>query len=102
MHNNGSAYTAADTLDHLEANRVQQVTRTLYSPSLASCDFFLFLEVKRQLKGKLFQGVENARAFFEDMISDIRQSTWSGAMVTWFQMMTKRLRAKGNSFEKLD
>lgn len=57
--------------------------------------------MKRQLKGKQFQGVEDARGFFEGVISDIPDSTWSGAMVTWFERMIKWVRAEGGYFEKL-
>ena len=60
-----------------------------YSPSLAPCDFFLFPQVQQRLKGKQFQGVEDARAFYEGVIFDMPQSTWSGAMVTWFERTTK-------------
>ena len=70
------------------------VTQTLYSPAgLVPCDFFLFSQVKRQLKGNQFQDVEGARAFFEGVISDFPQSTWSGTMCTWFERMSKRMHA---------
>ena len=39
-HDNANAHTAAATLDYLEANRVQLVTQTPYSPGIAPCDFF--------------------------------------------------------------
>ena len=85
-HDHASDHTAAATLDHQEANRVQLVTQTpSYSPDLASCHLFLFPQVKQRLKGKQFQGVEDDRAFFEGMISDMPQSTLSGAMVRWFE-----------------
>ena len=58
--------------------------------------------MKQQLKGKQFQDVENAQAFFESIISDIPQSTWSGAMVMWFERMTKCMHAKGGYLEKVD
>jgi len=32
-----------------------------YSPDLASCDFFLFPRMNRDLKGKRFQNVEEVR-----------------------------------------
>ena len=58
--------------------------------------------MKQQLKGKQFLGIEGARAVFEGVISDIPQSTWSGAMVTWFEGMTKCVHVEGGYFEKLD
>ena len=51
-HYNASAHTAAATPVCLEANCFQLVTQTPYFPGLAPCDFFLFPQVKQQLKGK--------------------------------------------------
>ena len=56
--------------------------------------------MKQQLKGKQFQGVEEARAFSEGVVSDTPQSTWSASMVAWFERMTKRVNAEGDYFEK--
>ena len=70
------------------------------NPRLAPCDFFLFPRVKQQLKGKQFQGVEEARAFSEGVVSDTPQSTWSASMVTRFERMTKRVNVEGDYFEK--
>ena len=67
---NAIAHTAAATVDYLEANCVHLVTQIPYSSGLASCDFFLLPQVKQQLKGKQLQGVEDARAFFEGVITD--------------------------------
>ena len=83
-HDNASADTATVTLDFLATNDVQLVTYPPYSADLAPCDWFLFPSVKRQLKGKQFQNAEDARAFFEGVILDIAQSTWSGVIDSWF------------------
>ena len=84
-HDNARARTAVATLVYLGANRVQLVTKTPYFPGLAPCDFLMFPHVKQQLKGKQFLGVEDAQFFFQSVISDMPRSTWSGAMVTWFE-----------------
>ena len=72
-HNNASTQTTAATLDYTEANGVQLVTQTPYSPDLVPCDFVPFPQVKQQLKGKQFQGVKEARVFFKGVISDMPQ-----------------------------
>ena len=51
--------------------------------------------MKQRLKAKQFYGVEDGRAFSESVISDMPQSTWSGAMVTWFERVTKCVHAGG-------
>ena len=89
-------------IDYLQENNVQLVTHPPYSPDLAPYDFFLFPQIKKQLKGKPFSCVEEARAFAEGAISDIPQSAWAGAVDSWFQRMAKCIQAQGGYFEKLD
>ena len=98
-HDNASAYTAAVTLDFLAVSDVQLVTHPPYSPDLIPCDWFLFLSVNRQLKGKQFQGAEDERAFFEGVILDILQSVWSGVIERWFERMVKCVQAEEGFFE---
>ena len=101
-HDNASEYTAAVTLDFLAASDVQLVAHPPYSPDLAPCDWFLFPSVKRQLKGKQFQNVEDARAFFEGVILDIPQSVWSGVIDRWFERMVICVQAEEDCFEKVE
>ena len=54
----------------------------------------LFPSVKRQLKGKQFQN-EDARAFFEGVILDTPQSTWSGVIDSCFEKKVKCVQALG-------
>ena len=91
-YDNTSAHTTTTTQDYLETNCIQLVIQTPYSPVLAPCDFFLFRQVKQQLKRKQFEGIEDVQVFFEGgedvgvffegVVSDVPQSTWSGSMVT--------------------
>ena len=71
-----------------------------YSPGIALCDCFLLPYVKRQLEGKQFQNAEDARTFFEGIILDIPQSTWSGAIDSWFQRTVKCVKAKVGGLRK--
>ena len=106
-HDNASADTAAVTLDFLDANDVQLVTHPPYSSDLAPCDWFLFPSVEWQPKGKQFQNAKDARAFIKDIILDIPQSTWPGAIDSWFERMVKCVETEGGRglgwfFEKLE
>ena len=100
-HDNASAHTAAATFDYLQENGVQHVTHPPYYPDLAPCDFFLFPAIKKELKGKPFETVEDARAFVEDQISGMGQSEWAGAVDSWFRRMGKCIHADGEYFEHL-
>ena len=99
---NASAHTAAVTVDFLAANDVQMITHPPCSPGLAPCDWLLFPSVKWQLKGKQFQNTEDTRTFFEGVILDIPQSTWSGVTDSWFERMVQCVQAEGGFFEKLE
>ena len=45
----------------LTKNGMTMASHPPYSPDLAPCDFFLFPRMKRDLKGKRFQNVEEVR-----------------------------------------
>ena len=100
-HDNASAHTARATTTFLEEKNVQLVAHPPYSPDLAPNDFFLFPKVKRQLKGKKFQTPEDARRFFDAIVSGLPESTWSGAFGNWFYRMDKCIESSGGHFEKL-
>ena len=55
-----STHSAATPVDFLNESEVQLLPYPPYSPDLSPCDFFLFPEVKKQLKGTLFESVEDA------------------------------------------
>ena len=101
-HDNASAHTAAVTLDFLVVNDVQLVTHQPYSPDWPPVTGFCSLPFKRQLMGKQFQNAEDTRAFFEGVILDIPQSTWSGVIDSWFERMVKCVQAEGGFFENLE
>ena len=101
-HDNASTHTVAVPQGFLAASDVQLVTHTLFSPALAPCDWFLFLSVRKQLKGKRFQNAEDVRAIIEGVILDIPQSTWSGVIGSWFERMVNCVQAEGGFFEKLE
>ena len=60
----------------------------------------MFPSIKRQLKGKQFQNAEDTRAFFEGVIFDIPQSTWSGVIDSWFEGMVKCVQSEGGLLGK--
>jgi len=62
-HDNAAAHKARIVTEYLRNERVDLLPHPPYSPDLAPCDFFLFPRIKKELKGKRFDKVENlARA----------------------------------------
>ena len=58
---NAPAHTALSVRQFLTKNGITAASQLPYSPDLAPGDFFLFPRLKRGLKGKLFQNVEEVR-----------------------------------------
>ena len=75
------------------------VTHPPYSPDLAPCDWFLFLSVERQLKGKQFQNAEEGILEFS---LDTPQSTWPSVIDSWFERIVMCVQAEGVFFEKVE
>ena len=98
-HDNASAHTAATTVDFLNESEVQQQPHRPYSPDLSPCDFFLIPEVKKQLKGTLFESAEGALRAFTRAVEDIPKLTWAEKWNKRFHRMTKCIAAEGRFFE---
>ena len=60
-HDNAPTHTALSVRQFLTKNRMTSASHPPYSLDLAPCDFFLFPRMKRDLKGKRFQNVEEVR-----------------------------------------
>ena len=56
---------------------MQLLPHPLYSPDLSPCNFFLFPEVKKQLKGTIFESAEDACRAFTRATEDMPKSTWA-------------------------
>ena len=86
-----NAYTTATTIDSLNDREVQQLPHPPFSPDLSPCDFFLFPEAKKRLKGALFESVEDACQEFTGAVEHIPKSTRAEA---------KCMAAEGRIFER--
>eukprot|EP00794_Sanderia_malayensis_P001653 gene1653-1840_t len=100
-HDNGSAHTAALTIDFLSGNSIQLVTQPAYSPDLAPCDFFLFPTVKEKIRGTRFDSCDDAICPYKEAVSDLTKEQWAPCFDMWFYRMRLCIEAKGEYFEKL-
>jgi transposase len=69
-----------------------------YSPHLAPCNFFLFSRMKRNLKGKHFQNVEEVREKTEALKAIILQE-FQNCFEQWKNWWDKCIDSKGEYFE---
>jgi histone-lysine N-methyltransferase SETMAR len=99
-HDNAPAHTAAQTIDFLHTTGVQLVSHPPYSPDLAPCDFYLFPEIKKRLRGKRYESANAAVAVMNDILDDIPKENFSKCFEKWFDRMDKCIRVDGCYFEK--
>lgn len=57
-HDNASSHSARLTLEFLEHKQIKVIEHPSYSPDLAMCDFWLFLNLKKNLRGRRFHSEE--------------------------------------------
>jgi hypothetical protein len=56
-----------------------------YSPDLAPCNFFLFLKMKLQLKGRCFDRVEEIQQESQNVIGTLQEQDFQHAFQQWQQ-----------------
>ena len=100
-HDNAIAHPTATTVDFLNESEVLLLLYPSYSPDLSPCDFCLVPELKKQLKGTLFDSVEDVCRTFTRAVEDIRKSTKAEEWNKWFHHMAKCRAAEGRFFEKM-
>ncbi|GFV55345.1 mariner mos1 transposase [Trichonephila clavipes] len=70
-----------------------------YSPDLAPCDF-LFQRLKREMKGKHWETVENIQHHVTTFLRNIPVEEFQGAFQAWQTRLRKCIDAGGMYFEK--
>jgi transposase len=61
-HDNAPSHTSVVTQQFLAKHKMAVIPHPPYSPDLAPCDFFLFLKMKLNLKGRRFDTIEEIQA----------------------------------------
>jgi hypothetical protein len=66
-----------------------------YSPDLTPCDFFLFPRMKRDLKAKSFQNLEEVRAKTTEALNDITLQEFQNCFEQWKNRWNKCIDSQG-------
>lgn len=99
-HDNAPSHTAFVVTNFLTQNKISVVPQPPYSPDLAPCDFFLFPLLKRELKGKHWESVENIQAQVTRFLKGISVEEFQGAFQAWHTRLRKCIDAGGDYFEE--
>lgn len=72
-----------------------------YSPDLSPCDFALFPRLKKELRGRRFDNLDDLRGATQSILSSFGQEWYAGTFRDWVRRHEKCVQAKGEYFEKL-
>lgn len=85
-----------DVLNDYEWNRVPQAP---YSPDLSPCDFFLFDQLKRPLRGVQFQAQDEMCNAVTKRLAELAIGGFRNVFLDWVERHRKCVAARGDYFE---
>ena len=97
-HDNAPAHNALGIWEFLAENSIAVLEQPLYSPNLASCDFFLFPKLKEVIKGARFFDLEAKTAVTRELRA-IPEEFIQDCVEAWPRRSKKCIRAQGDYFE---
>ncbi|UYV75320.1 hypothetical protein LAZ67_12003485 [Cordylochernes scorpioides] len=77
-HDNATSHTAFIITNFLARSNTPVIPHSPYSPDLAPCDFFLFPRLKREMKGKHWETVENIQHHVTTFLRSIPVEEFQG------------------------
>ncbi|UYV68306.1 hypothetical protein LAZ67_5003808 [Cordylochernes scorpioides] len=99
-HDNDTSHTAFIITNFLARSNTPLIPHPPYSPDLAPCDFFLFPRLKREMKGKHWETVENIQHHVTTFLRSIPVEEFQGAFQAWQTRLRKCIDAGGMYFEE--
>jgi len=98
-HDNAPAHTALSVTWYFASLGWIVVPHPPYSPDLAPCDFFLFLTMKKTLKGKRFATVEEVKTALQEALNNIKLQQFQRCFIQWEKRLDKCTVSNGEYFE---
>ena len=99
-HDNAPAHRSCECVSALSQHGFEILPHPPYSPDLSPCDFHLFPQIKRQLKGRRFKDIGELKQAFEDAIAEKPTDFFEGAFQTWRHQAEKCVINNGDHVEK--
>ncbi|UYV64900.1 hypothetical protein LAZ67_3002334 [Cordylochernes scorpioides] len=99
-HDNATSHTAFIITNFLARSNTSVIPHPPYSPDLAPCDFFLFPRLKKEMKGKHWETVENIQHHVTTFLRSIPVEEFQGAFQAWQTRLRKCIDAGGMYFEE--
>ncbi|UYV60920.1 K02A2.6-like [Cordylochernes scorpioides] len=88
-HDNATSHTAFIITNFLARSNTPVIPHPSYSPDLAPCDLFLLPRLKREMKGKHWETVENTQHHVTTFLRSIPVEEFQGAFQAWQTRLRK-------------
>ena len=99
-HYNAPCHTSEHTQLNISILGFQQINHPPYSPDLASLDFAFFPYLKKPLRGRRFDGLENLKGAALAIIKRTDSSWFQLVFDKWLHRYEKCINHNGEYFEK--
>jgi hypothetical protein len=98
-HDNALAHRAVTTNEFLVKHNIPSLPHSPCSSDLAPCDFVLFLQLKKTMKGRRFDYVGEIQANVMRHLRAITNSAYQRCFRRWQEHWNKCIQAQGHYFE---
>jgi len=98
-HDNTPAHIALSVTRYLASLGWTFVPHPPHSLDLAPCDFFLFLTMKKTLKGKRFATMEEVKTASQEALNNIKLQQFQRCFTQWEKRLDKCIDSNGEYFE---
>lgn len=100
QHDNAPVHTSRIAQESIQEAGFQVLQHPPYSPDLAPSDYALFGELKKHLRGKMFDGADDLEGYVRDFFHDLPVTFYHDAFEALPVRWMKCVEADGNWFEK--
>ncbi|GFW24570.1 histone-lysine N-methyltransferase SETMAR [Trichonephila clavipes] len=98
-HDSASSHSAGLTAESLKQKQIKVREYPPYSPDLDMCDFWLFIHLKKNLRGRRFHSAEDIDVTINALFSSIPRNEWFQAFNLWKIRIQKYIDAGGDYFK---
>ncbi|KAG5323528.1 MOS1T transposase, partial [Acromyrmex heyeri] len=98
-HDNAPAHTSLLVREFLAKNNTLMMPQPPYSPDLAPCDFFLFPQLKRPMKGRRYATIEEIKTASKEELNKITKNDFLKCFEDWKKRWHKCIISDGDYFE---
>ena len=97
---NARVHICKVAMDAVERNGYELIPHPAYSPNLAPSDFFLFPNLKKDIRGLHFQSDEEVMTAFEEWVNGKEPDFFSSGLTVLEHLWSRCITLEGNYIEK--